>query len=132
MTNPDDMTKEEMVRFLAVKVMGWKRWGTAPSRDGTWHEAYWGDAKGNKLKSLTWNPLTIPADRDMLVEVMWEKGWFLGLQYLFPDDIEAEFTFISESGKNLDAKDSMADTPGEAVCRAAVKAVMAQKESSHE
>lgn len=111
MKKPDKMTPEETVRFLAVEVMGY---------GATGYEYLFN--KQGEMDAFKWNPVTDANDRDMLVEAMVERG--LRISLVPTDDgwmstvnnIEGKFPIIT------------ADTPGDAVCLASVKAVLSMKE----
>jgi len=123
--SPENWPKEKLIEFLAVEVMGWEYGDVEPTYRPPL-KAHW-KVDGIFQASADWNPLTDANDRDMLVEKMREKGLFVMIRVCegahSPYDV-----WIFSGRESVFVAD--ADTPGEAVCIAAVKAVIATKQEN--
>lgn len=99
-------TAEDKVRFLAEHVMGLK---VIP---GSWFLT----ENGGYCK---WNPLTVPGDRDMLVNALRTKGWLVAVMAL---RFNKRYHVRLDDG-NTHWFEATADSPGSAVVDAAYEAV---------
>lgn len=129
--DPEDMTDEELVKYLAVEVMGWEIEDIFPAiaaANGFAPSTQWVLPGGKRIKR--WNPLADANDRDMLVERMREThGWALGVRPIFGTDWVCQaipHINICMAGGVYEF-DLRADTPGMAVCLAAAEAIQAMK-----
>jgi len=119
-TDPTTWSNEQKVRFLAERAMGWR---VEESSD------WWYEGDIGIIEIGMWNPIEDANDRDMLVEAMRKNGWdyrlmsHIGLgKYLHRSSFFGH-TKIHES--------AIADTPGTAVCNAAIKALLAEIATDH-
>ena len=119
MTDPTTMTPEETTRFLAVEVMGY-----FPSESLKGH---WIVPQGG---CILFDPLTIAGDRDMLVEAM-DKAGFESHQTRGTGLREKDCYTIIRQKHGGPWYEASADTPGDALCLAAVKAIQAMKEKEN-
>ena len=123
MINTDKMTPDELVRFIAVEVMGWVLNPHKLKYKHSFWQAF--DEKSQmwryEISEAEFDPLFRAHDRDMVVEAMWNRecatqltrqkeGWRCRMIYLNVGNVQAT-----------------ADTPGKAVCRAALKAILVEK-----
>ena len=124
--NPENMTPEELVILLATEGMGWRL-------DESTDWWYAGDVAVIELGM--WNPLTDANDRNGLVEKMVEKGWSLIMNFWRVKDGDKFKPQLTCKWKLLVCEDGFVattDTPGDAVCLAAAKALQAIiRENSH-
>ena len=114
----------EMTRFLAVEVMGWTR---VVIRRCKVH--YCLPIKGTGWK--VFSPDTVPADRDMLVEEMRKKGFYIRADAL-ADGGDGIFKPKNKYRCQIGRYVEYADTPGRAVLMAAYQAVKGMKEQHHD
>lgn len=135
MPEPENMTPEETVKFLAEQAMGWTDC-TVFTRLGDFLGIW---SNGNTV--LPFNPLTDPADiwgPDMLMDRMIEDGWqYSGHSFhidkytdLPDNDMQKskQKRHVAKFWKHeIGGYDHAADDPGPAICLAAVKAVLATK-----
>ncbi len=133
----EKMTDEQLVKAVIIEVMGCTRKDVPQEKwSVTSWRWYWEDAEGNRL-APDWFPLDKDGanDRDMVVEKMAGMGYSLK-KTRHPDDWEMKYphyaTFtIPFSNFHDDHKSDVsgsggADTPGRAVCIAALKAVRSE------
>ena len=129
---PEQWTPEEQVRFLAINAMGWEACVGGEEADPT---SYWKgtDIIGGYRPIATWNPLTSGDDRDKLVEAMRKKGWVTSLENgrSASDGSCSQNWWVSTLVKiahcRTQTAHALADTPGRAVCIAAIKALKAER-----
>ena len=118
---PEQWTPKEQVRFLAINAMSWKHspcisevgCGYYRKQDMTWV----GDDR--------WNPLTSGDDMLAVIEAMRRKGFKLTI--LISDGVHSPYDVNILNHEITVVAD--ADTPGRAVCIAAIKALLAMKET---
>jgi len=120
----ENITPEQLVRFLAVKGMGYEKHPEFEKSVYTWFDPKSG-------KTMRFDPVNSPADRDMLVERMREKGIVIKMQWNLCGDVSIGICNTKARGPET-WNHLSADTPGDAVCLAAAKALMAMKETPHE
>ena len=119
------MTDAEIIEAVAVKVMLWERKdpvfligrGLAPN--SAWFSRS-PDGKYEFGASIIWNPLTNPADREMVEDRLAELFEFMSMEYSegaprFIFHISRELPFVTF--------EAQADTRGMAVCLCALKSV---------
>jgi len=109
----------EMTRFLAVEVMGYMP---------TCNAWIFSSVKRGLFK---WSPDTVPADRDMLVEEMRKKGFYIRADAL-ADGGDGIFKPKNKYRCQIGRYVEYADTPGRAVLMAAYQAIKAMKEQHHD
>ena len=116
-----DISKEELVRFLAVEGMGLKPWGEPEDF------CFWPAGKGTPFR---WDPLTDANDLLMLVEAMKNKEWQLNLHTGLPLEPNLA-SFINHRITSLPDETTTLDKDlKNAVCRAAYKALKIAKETA--
>lgn len=121
-TPPEQWPKEQMVRFLAVEL----DIGVLDPVGG--HIIIVEKMTPTGTRSLAFWPLTDANDRDMLVEAMREKGWRCGRENYQDADKEHWAGFRNLDNDVNGTIIALADTPGEAVCLAACKALLQVKD----
>ena len=113
----ENWADDELVRYLAVEVMGWKRIHNTD-------RVFWEDDKGIPHDPF-WNPRIDANDWMMVVLAMKEKGFYCCIQFwVIHPRVSVRFTrpgAIPSFGANEN------DTLGRAVCVAAAKAIAAAK-----
>ncbi|MCP4407186.1 MAG: hypothetical protein GY807_05380 [Gammaproteobacteria bacterium] len=124
MTPIEQLTDEQLVKAVAVEVMGWEFKYATPSGFIRYYQD--GDSVRNIGQGThpdTWNPLTDANDRDMMVEKMIGRGYEWDAS---GDDDRVYFEFFLPDFTDRETRP--ADTPGRAVCIAALKAVRSENE----
>ena len=121
MTEPTNMTDEELVKLLAVEGMGWTPLEDIP-------EQWWVDANRD-CYPMSWNPLTDASDMLMLIEAMQKKGFAIRIEWLaYPENHELPIRANVLKQPDIETH-RWAETPQRAFCLAAVEALAALKES---
>ena len=106
------MDDEELVRRVAVEVMGWDYDGAS------WHE------KGILLWRFNdWNPLTNANHWMQVVEQMVEIGWIFSASCKIDNDGLLQFAASFRNPKTEELHTQHGEPFGHAVCLAALKAV---------
>jgi len=123
MTKIEDLTDEEIVRFLAKHCMGWHE-------EQPWYgNAYWVD-KGEGYRTNRFNPLTSGDNMLMVIEALARKMIYIDIKP-YPGLIKGEIKYEVW----VDLKDPItltADTAQRAVCLAAVKALTPKEKDDEE
>jgi len=119
MTEYDNIPDAELTRMVAVEVMGYTDlfFRNTPAFD--------------RQRFRDFDPITVPRDRDMVVDAMREKGWATFLD-TYPTTGPAWLCGMQLKGERQKEKMVFADTAGRAVCVAAVKAVKSSVMSAME
>jgi len=124
---PEQWTPEEQVRFLAVEAMGWTIGYKPPSRVPYWCQ------QGAYVKNLRcFNPLTSGDDMLAVMKAMRKKKFAFDI-YIKTRSKEAEEYFVrlndEDDSRKLQNRFAYASTLNRAVCIAAIKALLAMKET---
>lgn len=130
MTEPDKMTPGELVRFLAVEVMGWT-YGDADFEILPPLKAHW-KIDGIFKAYATWNPLTDANDMLMVIEAMAKKHCYSVDIHVRTGNLPSNRRYVVRvtsyrTGTMLEEY-KCTNALGLAVCRAAAKAILAEKE----
>ncbi len=116
---PEDMTDEQLDRFIAEKVMGWEERDELGTQ--VWVERLHDRAYRRTCSLHDWHPTRVIVQAmDEVAKKMMESGWEFEMEHSFTNHVKCEFvhgSFVRFDASNASGRESRA------ICEAAAKAV---------